>query len=184
MSEARDKLVRSAARLFAERGYVRVGINEIIAEAGIAKATFYQHFPSKELLCVEWLRKEAGRREREYRELLEDPRTVRERLEQYYDRLLARLEAEDFRGCPFATTAAMTDAGSRLRGLVAETRKTARDFWRQLAAQHESSNKTAKHLGDAWMLLACAAESEARNTGAAWPVKKAKRAAVVLGGWA
>lgn len=183
MSKARKRLVHSAARLFAERGYVRVGINEIIADAGIAKATFYQHFPSKELLCAEWLNDEIDQRVKEFQRILEDDRTVRERLEDYYDRLLERLEGRGFGGCPFATTAAMTDAGCNLRETVAEMRKKARDFWRALAAQHESSNKAAKHLGDAWTLLAAAAETESCHSGAAWPVKKARRAALALGGW-
>lgn len=183
MSQARRKLLDAAARLFAERGYVRVGINEIIASADVAKATFYQHFPSKEQLCAEWLGEEAERVEAWRRALLDDPRTVRERLEACFGDLLDRLERENFRGCVFATTAAMTDAGGRLRRRVAEQRRNTRDFWRALAGQHESSSKRAKHLGDAWMLLASGAETEARSTRSAWPVKKAKRAALVLGGW-
>lgn len=182
MSEARKKLVEAASHLFAERGYVRVGINEIIATAGIAKATFYQHFPSKESLCAEWLRRERERREVEQARILEDPRTVGERLETFYDRLRERLEDEDFRCCPFAATAAMTDAGSRLREAIEDGRKREREFWRALASQHESSRKAAKHLGDAWMLLASGALTEARSLRSRWPLKKACRAALALGG--
>jgi AcrR family transcriptional regulator len=182
MSKARKKLVDAAGRLFAERGYVRVGINEIIATAGIAKATFYQHFPSKESLCAEWLGQERQRRESEYRRILEDPRTVGERLEAFYDQLLESLERDGYRSCPFAATAAVTDAGSLLRRVVEEARQAERDFWRAFASQHESSKKDAKHLGDAWMLLAAGAVVEARSLQSPWPVKKARRAALALGG--
>ena len=182
MSKARKKLVEAAGRLFAERGYVRVGINEIIANAGIAKATFYQHFPSKELLCAEWLRRERERREQAQARILEDPRTVGERLEAFYDDLMEKLEGEDFRSCPFSATAAVTDAGSRLREVIEDERKGERDFWRAFAAQHESSKKAARHLGDAWMLLASGALTEARSLRSLWPVKKARRAALALGG--
>ncbi len=80
MSAARDRLLKAAAALFGERGYECVGINEIIAKADVAKATFYQHFPSKEQLCAAWLRDEAERSVCIQQKLLEDPRPVKERL--------------------------------------------------------------------------------------------------------
>ena len=183
MSKARDRLVATAGRLFGERGYECVGINEIIAKAEIAKATFYQHFPSKEALCAEWLRTETEDSERAQRRMLEDPRTVRERLEDRFDALQRWLSEENYPGCPFCTTAAMTEAGGELRELVALQRKQSREFWRALAAQHEPSHKAAKHLGDAWFLLYGGAITEATNLRETWPVKKAKRTALTLGGW-
>ena len=53
--KARERILDTAAQLFQERGYSEVGINEIIDKAETAKATFYQHFPSKQSLCAEWL---------------------------------------------------------------------------------------------------------------------------------
>ncbi len=52
---ARDRILETAGELFFQRGYSGVGINEIIEKAGTAKASFYQHFPSKESLCEAWL---------------------------------------------------------------------------------------------------------------------------------
>ena len=51
----RDQIVETASRLFYRQGYNLTGINQIIEEAGIAKASLYYHFPSKEDLCVEYL---------------------------------------------------------------------------------------------------------------------------------
>jgi AcrR family transcriptional regulator len=41
-----------AARLFSERGYHSVGINEISAELGLSGPAIYRHYPSKEALLV------------------------------------------------------------------------------------------------------------------------------------
>ncbi len=54
-SEVRNTIVRTASTLFYEKGYNLTGINEIIAEAGIAKATLYNHFASKEDICVAYI---------------------------------------------------------------------------------------------------------------------------------
>jgi len=55
MSAIRQNIIETASRLFYEKGYNLTGINEIIAEAGIAKATLYSHFKSKDDLCVAYL---------------------------------------------------------------------------------------------------------------------------------
>ncbi len=54
-SETRELIVKTATELFYRKGYNLTGINEIIAEAGIAKATLYSHFRSKEDLCIAYL---------------------------------------------------------------------------------------------------------------------------------
>lgn len=183
MSPAKQRILDTAAGLFGERGYRCVGINEIIAKAGVAKATFYLHFPSKEQLCLAWLEREAGREGVLHAELLADGRPVRERVEERFDALKAKLKATGFRGCPFGMTAAVTEAGGEVRGRIAEARARTRRFWRELAAQHEPSAKRAKDLGDAWFLLHSGALAEARNVRSLWPVKRARRAALALGGW-
>ncbi len=51
----RDRLLKTAGHLFYEHGFRAVGIDRIIAEAGVAKQSFYNHFPSKDDLIVAWL---------------------------------------------------------------------------------------------------------------------------------
>ena len=41
-----DCILKIASDLFSAEGLYQVGINRIIAEAGVAKATFYKHFPT------------------------------------------------------------------------------------------------------------------------------------------
>lgn len=52
---ARDRLIETAYQLFARHGIQAVGVDEIIRRADVAKATFYNHFASKDDLVLEFL---------------------------------------------------------------------------------------------------------------------------------
>ncbi|MFE5111362.1 TetR/AcrR family transcriptional regulator [Streptomyces sp. NPDC056663] len=54
-SEARSRLLKTASRVFYEEGIHAVGVDRIVAEAQVTRATFYRHFPSKESLVVAYL---------------------------------------------------------------------------------------------------------------------------------
>ncbi|GAA2203215.1 TetR/AcrR family transcriptional regulator [Sinomonas flava] len=47
--------METSYELFARRGVRDVGVDEIIARSGVAKATFYRHFPSKEALVLAYM---------------------------------------------------------------------------------------------------------------------------------
>jgi AcrR family transcriptional regulator len=51
----REKILSVAGPLFYREGYRAVGVDRVIAEAGVAKATFYKHFPAKDDLIVAWI---------------------------------------------------------------------------------------------------------------------------------
>jgi len=55
VSKTRTLIIHTASELFYKNGYNSTGINEVIAKAGIAKATLYSHFKSKEDLCIAYL---------------------------------------------------------------------------------------------------------------------------------
>jgi AcrR family transcriptional regulator len=71
---ARDRILAAAYELFASRGIRDVGVDEVIERAGVAKASLYRHFPSKDDLVIaflelreerwtlEWVEAEAMRR--------------------------------------------------------------------------------------------------------------------------
>ncbi|MEO0902690.1 MAG: TetR/AcrR family transcriptional regulator, partial [Bacteroidota bacterium] len=50
-----EKIITTAGDLFYTNGYNSTGINEIISKCGIAKATLYSHFKSKEDICIAYL---------------------------------------------------------------------------------------------------------------------------------
>src|ERR1700752_4821566 len=56
LSSPRSRILAAAEVLFAENGSARTGGDALIDAAGVAKATFSRHFPSKDALILAWLR--------------------------------------------------------------------------------------------------------------------------------
>ncbi|PTM86572.1 TetR/AcrR family transcriptional regulator [Streptomyces sp. VMFN-G11Ma] len=56
VSEARTRLLNTATRIFYAEGIHSVGIDRIVAEAQVTRATLYRHFPSKEDLVLAYLK--------------------------------------------------------------------------------------------------------------------------------
>lgn len=105
-STRRDLLLDTALRLFARDGFHAVGIDRILAEAGVAKMTLYKHFRSKQELIVAALK----RRDEAYIHrliTLLDQRggPPRDRLLVAFDLLGEWFDAEDFHGCLFVKAA-------------------------------------------------------------------------------
>jgi AcrR family transcriptional regulator len=99
---ARDRILTAASQLFGEMGVQATGIDSLIAAAGVAKATFYRHFPSKDDLVVAWLRDSRTRWfdhvRRRVDEVSADPAT---QLSAWFDGVAEWLETEGYRGCPY-----------------------------------------------------------------------------------
>src|SRR5690242_4292069 len=98
-SLARRRLLDTATRLFYNGGIHAVGIDRIIAEAGVAKATFYKHFPSKDELVVAYL-DEQDRLGRAAVAAL-PKRPPREMVAAILGRISDAATAGGWRGCPF-----------------------------------------------------------------------------------
>lgn len=67
---SRDRIIRSAHDLFYRLGFHAVGIDAIIAEVGVTKTTFYNHFASKDDLIPEVLKWHDQWWQRTFREML------------------------------------------------------------------------------------------------------------------
>ena len=52
----RERLIKTAHDLFYQEGYHTVGLDRILAQVGVTKTTFYNHFESKDDLIIESLR--------------------------------------------------------------------------------------------------------------------------------
>ena len=50
------RILQAAYRLFRQRGFTRVNVDEIAAAADVTKRTLYSHFESKDALLAEVLR--------------------------------------------------------------------------------------------------------------------------------
>jgi AcrR family transcriptional regulator len=102
----RARILNAASELFRRNGARRTGINAVIAHAGVAKATFYAHFRSKDELIRLWLKSPGTRWFDQVRAEIgartDDPA---DRLTTFFDVLADWLAADDFHGCPFLNTA-------------------------------------------------------------------------------
>jgi AcrR family transcriptional regulator len=186
---AKDRILETASELFHQRGYSEVGINEIIEKAETAKATFYQHFPSKELLCESWLDAVHARSEVRCQGILNAPGKASEKIDRCFADLETYLETSDYRGCPYSNTSAVVESGCRgILRQVEEHKESTREFFRALAADLASAlscddapaDDCVGRLGDALFVLYSGATTEAQNLREMWPVKAARCAASEL----
>ncbi|MCQ9640899.1 TetR/AcrR family transcriptional regulator [Chryseobacterium sp. WG14] len=101
MSRPHERIISTAMVLFHQQGYNSTGINQIIEEANVSKASFYQHFKSKDDLCIEFFNKRFDYWISELEKFTSDAQTIGEKLIKSFDFLIYMNEKEDFRGCSF-----------------------------------------------------------------------------------
>lgn len=105
---ARDRLLQTAVDLFYVHGINSVGLDQVIAAAGVTKTTFYKHFESKDDLIVEAIRMrdEWEMRAWERAVIHVAGRHPRDQLLGYFDVLDIWFNDADFGGCMFINAAA------------------------------------------------------------------------------
>ncbi|MBP1164441.1 AcrR family transcriptional regulator [Chryseobacterium sp. PvR013] len=101
MPRPRERILSTAMVLFHQQGYNSTGINQIIDEAEVSKASFYQHFKSKDDLCIEFLNKRYDYWVSELEKFTSEAETLQEKILKSFDFLIDMNEREDFRGCSF-----------------------------------------------------------------------------------
>ncbi|MCT7376867.1 TetR/AcrR family transcriptional regulator [Chelativorans salis] len=104
VTPARRRLFDTATRLFYTEGIHAVGIDRIIAEAGVAKATFYNHFPSKDDLVLAYIEEQDRLGREAVAALPKQP--PRKMIAAIMGRISKAVVAGDWRGCPFLNAAA------------------------------------------------------------------------------
>ncbi|QIY90999.1 TetR/AcrR family transcriptional regulator [Chryseobacterium gallinarum] len=101
MKSPRERIVETTFGLFARQGYNSTGINQIISEAGVARASFYQYFKSKEDLCVEFLKVRHEYWFSELNAFLAEEKDLKSKIIKAFDFLIYMNGKEHFRGCSF-----------------------------------------------------------------------------------
>jgi AcrR family transcriptional regulator len=145
-SSARRRVLDAAGALFYAEGIHAVGIDRIIAEAGVAKATFYHHFPSKDDLVCAYLQEQSDR-VREATPLSDG--TPEDQILSVFETLGELTCGPGFRGCAFVNAAAeYPDPRHPARQVVAAHRAWFHGVLRDLltAAHHPDAARTATML--------------------------------------
>jgi AcrR family transcriptional regulator len=118
----KERILKTADKLFYSRGIRAVGVDTIAAEIGISKRTLYNHFPSKDELISAYL---AGR-------FVQAPPSDRPPVEQIlgtFDRLERGFASKGFRGCPFVNAVAELGAEDQSVKMIAIAFKESRRLW-------------------------------------------------------
>jgi AcrR family transcriptional regulator len=146
---ARDRILATAFRLFYARGLRAVGVDTIIAESGVAKATFYKHFPAKDDLIVAYLDRVDGVWSGQLRAAAEaaGPGPA-DQLVGLFDALGTACRRDGYRGCAFINAAAESAPGTGPHDRTVAHKQHVLEWLRDLArsAGAERPDRLARSL--------------------------------------
>lgn len=130
-ASSRAKLLDAAYDLFTRRGVRAVGVDAIVGEAGVAKATLYRNFGSKEELALAVLELREQRWTRDWLQAEVERRSAEpsERLLSIFDVFGEWFATEGFEGCSFINVMlAATETGDLVRAASVRHLENIR-FW-------------------------------------------------------
>jgi len=132
-----DRLVATASELFYREGVRAVGVQRVIDEAGVAKASLYAHFESKDDLVAACLDKRiCAWRARVEQHLQSSSLDARGKLLALFDLQVEWIQSPDFRGCPLQSVSTeIADAAHPAKRVMAGHRQWLRDLITTLAAE-------------------------------------------------
>jgi AcrR family transcriptional regulator len=151
---ARQRILDSAYELFSRRGVRATGIDEVIKNASVAKATLYRHFSSKDELVLAFLQQREqlwtkGWVEDEARRRADTPE---EQLLAIFDLFHEWFQKEDFEGCSFINVLLeMNDRRTPIGKASAEHLNTIRSIIRSLA--DEAGLREPEQFAHSWHIL-------------------------------
>lgn len=168
-----ERLLETAYELFSARGVRDVGVDELVERAGVAKATLYRHFSSKDELILAFLQLREDRWTVGWLE-----KSVRERGGTPEDQLLAIFDLFDewfheheYAGCPFIRVLLEMGAGHPAGAACIGHLEIVRGFLAQLAS--EGGFREPAELALSLQLLLCGSIIHA-SAGFPAPAKQAK----------
>jgi AcrR family transcriptional regulator len=149
----RERILESSYELFSRRGIRAVGVDELIERAGVAKASFYRHFASKDDLVVAFLERREqlwtnGWVEKEARRRASSPE---KQLLAIFDAFDEWFRREDFEACSFINV--LLELGPRHPGGSASVRhlENIRSIVRGLA--EEAGLRDPAGFAHSWHIL-------------------------------
>lgn len=175
-THARERLLHSAETLFYSCGIHAVGIERLLDDSGVGRASFYRHFESKDALVSAVLARRDAAWRATFNAILDacggEPLAL-------FDAMAARYAEDDFRGCAFIN--AMVEAADRSSPWhrIAIGHKQA--LIERLAESLRAIGRTdAENQASRWMLLLDGAVITAMREGHAGPIQEAGRMAAQL----
>lgn len=142
--QAREKILATAFRLFYAHGLRAAGIDTIIAESGVAKATFYKYFPAKDDLILAYLEHVDGVWSGQLHAAAEaaGPEPARQ-LVGLFDALTTACRRDGYRGCAFINAAAESPSGTRVHERTVAHKQSILAWITELAERAGAGNPEA-----------------------------------------
>jgi AcrR family transcriptional regulator len=134
-TSARERLLAATNELFYAEGVQTVGVNRVIERAGVAKASLYNLFGSKEQLVAAYLASRHDRTTRGLTEAIESVDDPRQKILAVFDAQAQQYLQPDFRGCAFIAASTEAPADGLVRQAADRLRSWVRAFFTDLADQ-------------------------------------------------
>ncbi len=182
-SPVRQNIVETATDLFYQKGYNLTGINEIIKEAGIAKATLYHHFKSKEDICLAYLVYKNNTFTSDIRAFVEKAPTGEAKILALFDFLQSFFQDKAFNGCWCLNTISELPKGSeRITTEIQKQKQQLIQFIASLTKHFLASDDKIAYetLARKVYLLYESALAESHLHQASWPIDDAKALCKIL----
>ena len=120
---AKQRVLVTADRLFYSEGIRTVGVDRLIAESSVTKATFYKHFGAKDNLVLDYITRRFDEVRVENQALVSSSGGPTATLRAIVAAIVTRTQAPGFRGCPFINAAAeFSDPNHPVRIVVVQFR--------------------------------------------------------------
>ncbi|SKB80815.1 transcriptional regulator, TetR family [Salegentibacter holothuriorum] len=176
-SKVRDRIVETASKLFYKNGYNSTGVNEIISESGIAKATLYNHFKSKDDICIAFLDFKHAAFMEDIEAFTKDRNEGVDQILALFDYLQLFFQDSEFNGCwGIKTVAEIPQNNQKIRTVLQGQKREFLDLiialvTKNLKIDHQEEIKTtARRI----YLLYESAVVESHLHQNDWPIKEAK----------
>lgn len=172
-SNTREIIIQTASELFYNKGYNLTGINEIIEQAAIAKATLYNHFKSKEDLCLAYLDAKDHELIINITSFCNDNPKGNQRLISVLEFLIPFFNSENFNGCwCIRTVAEVPRENEKIRQKIKANKGLFLQFIKDLVKENKPklTKKKSEKLALQIYLIYESAVSESHLHGESWPI--------------
>lgn len=142
-ASARERLLDAATELFYREGVQSVGIDRVIEHAGVAKASLYNVFGSKEELVHAYLLRRHARTAARTTSAVAKHRTPRAQLLAVFDSQAEAMRTPGFRGCAFSSASAEARPGGLVDADTTAYRAWFRELFTELATRGRARHPAA-----------------------------------------
>lgn len=176
----KERIITTASDLFYNQGFNQTGINQIIAEAGVAKASMYQHFRSKEAIAVAYLIARHSMWMGKLNDYVSIQNTPKGKVIGCFDYLMEWLNEVNYRGCGWQNIVTdLPNDHDKIRD-QAIFHKTDLRKWIHKLLKDDGNYENSEELGDEVLILIEGAIILSQIQKSEWPIKAAKKACIKL----